>query len=128
MQSASVKMRARRHRALAGRHDDRYFILVFPSRSSGPWHYYVFSVRVIRVDIERIPGDRGTRKLPEFTANVCRDRLRCQWHETFVRKGVSRKIHSAAQRASIFHDRFFDDIGVDFSVTKTRRHQSFSSY
>jgi len=56
-------------REFAGRYDDRYFILVFPSRSSGP-HYYVFSVQVIRVDIECIPGDHDTRKLPEFTANV----------------------------------------------------------
>jgi len=50
--------------------DDRYFILVFPSQSSDPWHYYVFLVRVIRVDIERIPGDRDMRKLPEFMANA----------------------------------------------------------
>lgn len=31
-------------------------------------------------------------------------------------------------RASIFHDGFFDDIGVDSSVARAPRHQSFSSY
>lgn len=41
---------------------------------------------------------------------------RLSWR--IARKGVSRKIHSEARRASIFHDGFFDDIGVDFSVRK----------
>lgn len=40
----------------------------------------------------------------------------------------SRVIEKNTRRASILRDGFFDDIGVDFSATKTPGHQSFSSY
>lgn len=75
------------------------------------------------MDIERIPGDRGMRKLPEFTANVCRAAIanNARLSRGVARKGVSRKIHgAAARRASISRDGFFDDIAVDFSVTETQ--------
>lgn len=50
---------------------DDYFVLVFPDRSSGPWHYYVFSVRVIRVDVARIPGDRSAVEIARVYARSC---------------------------------------------------------